>query len=53
MWGMKDPTFGAPYLDRWRRAFPGAGVHEFSGSGHFVPEEAGAEAAALLEAFAP
>jgi pimeloyl-ACP methyl ester carboxylesterase len=51
LWGMKDPTFGHAYLDRWRQAFPRAEVHRFAGSGHFVPEEAGADVGPLLEAF--
>jgi pimeloyl-ACP methyl ester carboxylesterase len=39
-WGMRDPTFGAAYLARWREALPHAAVAEIAGSGHFVPEEA-------------
>ena len=51
LWGLKDPAFGPAYLERWRRAFPEAQVHTFPASGHFVPEEAAAEAAPLLERF--
>lgn len=51
LWGMKDPTFGPRYLDRWRREFPAAQVHEIASSGHFVPEEAAAEVAPLVERF--
>jgi len=40
LWGMKDPTFGSRYLDRWRREFPDAQVCALDSSGHFVPEEA-------------
>lgn len=40
LWGMKDPTFGSRYLDRWRREFPAAQVCTLDSSGHFVPEEA-------------
>jgi haloalkane dehalogenase len=41
LWGLKDPTFGPSYLERWRREFPEAHVHTFPSSRHFVPEEAG------------
>jgi haloalkane dehalogenase len=51
LWGLKDPAFGLPYLERWRREFPEAEVHTFPSSGHFVPEEAGAEVGPLLERF--
>ena len=51
LWGLKDPTFGARYLERWRSEFPGAQVHTFPTSGHFVPEEAAAEAGPVLERF--
>lgn len=51
LWGMKDPTFGPAYLERWRTEFPEARVHTFPGSGHFVPEEAGVEVGPLLEGF--
>jgi haloalkane dehalogenase len=51
LWGMKDPTFGVRYLERWRTEFPDAKVHTFPASGHFVPEEAAAEAGPLLERF--
>lgn len=51
LWGLKDPTFGARYLERWRNAFPDARVHTFPTSGHFVPEEAASAAAPLLEQF--
>lgn len=39
LWGMRDPTFGPAYLERWKQAFPRADVHTFPTSGHFVPEE--------------
>ena len=51
VWGMKDPAFGPAYLDRWRREFPAAEVHEIASSGHFVPEEAPDEIAPILERF--
>jgi haloalkane dehalogenase len=51
LWGAKDPTFGLPYFDRWRRAFPAAEAHVFENSGHFVPEEAADAAGPLIQAF--
>ena len=51
LWGMRDPMFGPSYLERWRRAFPEAQVHAVATSGHFVPEEAPAEVAPLVERF--
>jgi pimeloyl-ACP methyl ester carboxylesterase len=51
LWGLKDPTFGPSYLERWRREFPEAQAHTFASSGHFVPEEAGTDAGPLLERF--
>jgi haloalkane dehalogenase len=51
LWGLKDPTFGEAYLERWRREFPAAEVHTFPGSGHFVPEEAAEDATAHVERF--
>ena len=51
LWGLKDPTFGPAYLERWRREFPEAHAHTFASSGHFVPEEATAEVGPLLERF--
>lgn len=44
IWGMKDPAFGPKYLARWREALPQAHVRELPGAGHFVQEEAPAEA---------
>ncbi len=40
VWGMADPAFGAPYLARWREAFPHARVTTLDGAGHFPQEEA-------------
>jgi pimeloyl-ACP methyl ester carboxylesterase len=51
LWGLKDPTFGPAYLERWRREFPEAQVHTFPSSGHFVPEEAATDAGPLVERF--
>jgi haloalkane dehalogenase len=51
LWGLKDPTFGPAYLERWRREFPEAEVHTFAASGHFVPEESPAQVGPVLERF--
>lgn len=51
LWGMKDPTFGPTYLERWRREFPEAQVHTIATSGHFVPEEAPEDVGPTLERF--
>ena len=53
LWGMKDPTFGASYLERWRREFPEAHAHTFETSGHFVPEEVPAEIVPIIDQFIP
>lgn len=56
LWGLKDPTFGLRYLERWRREFPEAHTLTFPSSGHFVPEEvtdAGLLLAQFIEATAP
>jgi pimeloyl-ACP methyl ester carboxylesterase len=37
---MKDPTFGAAALERWRGALRNSRVVEFPEAGHFVQEEA-------------
>lgn len=40
VWGMRDPLFGRPFLDRWREVLPHAEVVTLPGAGHFVQEEA-------------
>ena len=51
LWGLKDPTFGPSYLERWQQEFPDAQAYELASSGHFVPEEAAAEVGPLVERF--
>lgn len=51
LWGMKDPTFGPPALERWRHALPGAQWVEFPEAGHFVQEEAPEEAGTRIADF--
>lgn len=50
LWGMKDPAFGGA-LKRWQRVLPGAQVRPLSRTGHYVPEEAGNEAAERVARF--
>lgn len=51
LWGVDDPTFGRPYLARWRTTLPTAAVVELPGVGHFVQEEAPRDVAAHVLAF--
>lgn len=51
LWGVDDPTFGRPYLERWKDALPNAAVAELAGVGHFVQEEAPQEVANHVLAF--
>jgi haloalkane dehalogenase len=51
LWGLRDPAFGLPYLDRWRRELPHAELHALANVGHFVPEEAPDVTGALVERF--
>lgn len=39
-WGMRDVLFGPEVLDKWRAAFPDAGVTRLEDAGHFVQEDA-------------
>ncbi|WP_436933609.1 alpha/beta fold hydrolase [Halovenus marina] len=39
-WGLKDPSFGESYLDRWESALSNETVHRLPETGHFVPDEA-------------
>ena len=50
-WGGKDFVFDRHFLDEWRRRFPGAEVHSFADSGHFVLEDAGEEIIPLVRNF--
>jgi haloalkane dehalogenase len=51
LWGLKDPTFGAAALERWRGALRRARTVEFPEAGHFVQEEAPEEAARAIREF--
>ncbi len=43
IWGMKDFCFDRYFLDRWKRYFPNAEVHEVERAGHYVIEDADEE----------
>jgi pimeloyl-ACP methyl ester carboxylesterase len=51
LWGLRDPTFMGRALARWQQALPGAQVHTFPETGHFVPDEAGKQVAPLVASF--
>lgn len=51
VWGMKDPAFSPPILERWRAEFPDAEVVTLPEAGHFVTEEAGEEVGEAVERF--
>ena len=40
IWGMQDFCFDEYFLDRWKKYFPNAEVHEVSEAGHYVVEDA-------------
>ena len=50
-WGMRDFVFDRDYLTEWRRRFPGAEVHCFPDSGHYVLEDAGERLLPLVKDF--
>lgn len=43
VWGMKDFCFNDYYLERWKKYFPNAEVHEVARAGHYVVEDADEE----------
>jgi pimeloyl-ACP methyl ester carboxylesterase len=51
LWGKKDPAFTAEALARWVGALADARTVEFPGAGHFVQEEAPAEALREIRGF--
>lgn len=51
LWGMRDIAFKEKELARWVEWFPDARVVRYPEVGHFVPDEAGEEAAAEVRAF--
>jgi len=51
LWGMKDQAFGPRQLTRWRTVFSQPVIHEFPATGHFVPEEQGANLLPMIQEF--
>lgn len=51
LWGMQDKLFGGPALDRWDGVFEEQEVHGLPHTGHFVPEEHGADVVAFIDPF--
>lgn len=50
-WGERDLVFDRDFLNEWIRRFPGARVHAFTDSGHFVLEDANLEIVRLTSDF--
>lgn len=50
-WGMKDWVFDRHFLDGWKARFPRARVRRFEDCGHFLLEDAPAEAVSLIREF--
>jgi pimeloyl-ACP methyl ester carboxylesterase len=50
-WGMKDFVFDDRFLRRWLEYLPGAEVHRYDDSGHYLLEERGEEIIPLLREF--
>lgn len=50
LWGDADPLLGAPYVEAFQQAIPGAELHRVPG-GHMIPQEAPDDAAAVIAAF--
>jgi|CZKI01.1.fsa_nt_gi pimeloyl-ACP methyl ester carboxylesterase len=44
LWGARDFCFDDAYLSRWREIYPDARIERFEDAGHFVLEDAGADA---------
>lgn len=51
LWGMQDWCFHAGILAEWERRLPDAPVHRFTGAGHYLMEDAGAEVLPLIGGF--
>lgn len=51
VWGMKDFVFDEHFLQRWRKEFPNAEVHELDDCGHYVLEDAYDEIIPLVKGF--
>ena len=51
LWGMKDWVFDEAFLNGWIARFPKAEVRRFPDCGHFLLEDAPAEAVTLIRSF--
>jgi cis-3-alkyl-4-acyloxetan-2-one decarboxylase len=51
LWGGRDFCFDASYLSRWREFWPDAWVEHLGGAGHYVLEDAGADARGRIADF--
>lgn len=51
LWGMRDMAFKEKQLARWKELFPNARAVTYPQVGHFVPDEAGPEAAQEIRDF--
>jgi len=51
LWGSRDFCFDGAFLSRWLELFPDARVERFERAGHYVLEDAGAEARAKIRDF--
>ena len=51
LWGGRDFCFDDSFLSRWREIYPDARVERFENAGHYVLEDAGAEARARIADF--
>jgi haloalkane dehalogenase len=51
VWGARDFCFNDHFLARWRQVLPAAAVTRFADAGHYVLEDARAEAVARISSF--
>ena len=51
VWGAKDFCFDDTFLSRWREIYPDARVERLGYAGHYVLEDGGAEARAMITDF--
>jgi pimeloyl-ACP methyl ester carboxylesterase len=51
LWGGRDFCFDGTFLSRWLEIYPNARVERFERAGHYVLEDAGAEARARIRDF--
>ena len=51
LWGGRDFCFNDHFYDRWREIYPDAVAHHFPDAGHYVLDDAGAEAREKIAEF--